>query len=135
MSLIKIYKSKLFVNSLSEEQQTVLTDAFRAYKSGSPVPMFGRDVKYNHPNTIQSIKDEEVAHVHLAEDQETLIRWTEIVDPFWKTSDSCLVYAQGLNSQNYVLIAIWSPNAHDNANNPAVMRDIAEIAKQFRNRF
>lgn len=132
------YLAPVFV-SFPELEKTLLTD-FLKYKSTGDLPhYFGRDTTYDRPADIQGSG---LWHIHLAlgsdgfklkgnaaspSDQKT-IQWN-------RTSDTALVYAKGLIDENsYSLIAVFTPSAHDKANNCDRMRVLAGYARDFSER-
>lgn len=129
------YLSPVFVQFPSLEK-TLLED-FKLYKATGKLPdYFGRDTAYDRPDDIQ---DSGLWHIHLtlendefkvnpkagiATDQKTM-QWN-------RTSDTALVYAKGLLDENsYSLIAVFTPPAHDKANNYDRMRILAGYARSF----
>ncbi len=67
-----------------------LKEDFKQYKESGIIPSnFGRDAAYNHPNTLPSVRQEEVYHVHL---EEAGYPWNVRAVQFYKTSDTHLVY-------------------------------------------
>lgn len=128
---MRIFKSKIIREQLSEDELTALIDDFRQYKLTGVIPdIFGRDELYNHPNSLPIIKAEEVQHIHLLDGEK---RWPSYTIQFYKTSDEHMVYCQGqTNSNCYLLIAILAPSAHKQARNNSVMYNIGKIAEKFR---
>lgn len=129
--MIRIFKSQIILQQLSAEQLEQLVADFRIYKETNQLPdTFGRDVKYDHPNTYPLIRAEEVAHIHLT-DREHL--WPLHLVQFKRTSDIHLVYCQGVTEPtHYLLIAILMPNAHEQARQNNVMANIGKMAERFR---
>lgn len=55
--MIRIFKSKLITKQLTEEKLEQLINDFRQYKETGLLPdTFGRDVRYDHPNTYPLVK-------------------------------------------------------------------------------
>jgi mRNA interferase YafO len=132
--MIRVFKSTVMIKSLTDEELTQLVDDFKQYKmTDIPPEYFGRDVPYDHPNSLPSVLAEELQHLHLGSEDEPLpLRNIQ----FHRTSDVHLVYCQGaMNSDCYLLMAILKPNAHDLANNREVMFKLATMAEKFRSRF
>lgn len=131
---MRVFKSKVIREQLSTEELSALIADFRQYKLTGVTPdTFGRDELYNHPNSLPIIKAEEVQHVHLLDGEKG---WSIHSIQFYKTSDEHLVYCQGeANSDCYLLVAILSPNAHEQARNNSVMYNIGKMAKKFRCRY
>ena len=93
---------------------------FSQYKdTGLPATNFGRDAEYNHPNGLPIVREEKVSHLHL-EDPDA--PWNAGIAQFNKTSDVHLVYCQGFYDENsYLLMALLSPDAHQQARNNNIM--------------
>ena len=59
--MIRIFKTELIRRQLDPEELKCLEDDFRHYKANGVLPdLFGRDVLYNHPHTLPSVKAEEL---------------------------------------------------------------------------
>lgn len=127
---IKVYKHKILSNSLTDNELQSLTKDFRAYKATGLKPdIFGRDEAYDHPNTSQLLRSEEVRHIHLASIDNPFGNPAQ----FYQTSDTHLVYCQGWNHPNhFLLIAILSPDAHEQSRNGTIMYNLGLIAEKFR---
>jgi len=128
---MRVFKSKIIREQLTEEELSDLIADFRQYKLTGVLPdNFGRDELYNHPNSLPIIKAEEIQHIHLLDSEKD---WSIHTIQFYKTSDEHLVYCQGMdNSDCYLLIAILAPKAHEQARNNSVMYNIGKIAEKFR---
>lgn len=131
--MIRIFKSVVIQKLLTPQDLDDLTKDFIDYKKSDLCPdYFGRDVAYDHPHTPSIILQEEVRHIHLAE-QAT---WPVQLIQFKRTSDRHLVYCQGaINSNCYLLITLLSPDAHSQAKISNVMRKIGEQAEIFRMKY
>lgn len=131
---IRIFKAKPFQDQLTSDEQDALIKDFKAYKSGLWVPSaFGRDARYDHINTNATLKQEEVSHLHLLD---VAIRWPAHYTQYDKTSDDHLVYCPAaLTPDCYLLIAVLTPDAHDQAKRFEVMSRIADIAERFREKY
>lgn len=132
--MIRVFKSSVMIKALTEQELTQLVDDFKQYKmTGIPPEYFGRDVPYDHPNTLPSVLAEEIQHLHLGSDDEPLpLRNIQ----FHRTSDVHLVYCQGaIHSDCFLLMAILRPNAHEQANNRDVMFKLAKMAENFRSHY
>lgn len=132
--MIRVFKSKPLREALTEQEQADLVSDFKRYKSGEVVPdAFGRDVPYDHLNTPDILKSEEVQHIHLLSKE---IDWPMHTIQFSKTSDTHLVYCQGFSCPDtYLLMAILSPDAHEQAWSTQVMLPLGEMARNFRNKY
>ena len=129
--MIRSFKSQIILRQLTSEQLEQLVTDFRTYKEAGLLPdTFGRDVKYDHPHTYPLVRAEDVAHIHLT-DREHL--WPIHYVQFKRTSDIHLVYCQGAsNPEHYLLIAILTPDAHEQARQNNVMANIGKMAERFR---
>lgn len=132
--MIRVFKSAVIRKLLTEAELDALVHDFKIYKSEGILPdLFGRDVPYDHPNTMPIVKHEEVQHIHLADADNP---WPLHAIQFSKTSDSHLIYCQGASDPNcYALITILSPNAHEQTKSNSIMYRLGEAAEQFRNRY
>ena len=111
-----------------------LKEDFRQYKeSGIPPGNFGRDAEYNHPNTLPSVRQEKLAHIHMEEPDRP---WNPDAVQFSKTSDTHLIYCRGfIEESSYLLMALLTPDAHAQALNRTIMYNLAVMASKFRDRF
>ena len=118
--MIRIFKSQIILRQLTSEQLEQLVTDFRTYKEAGLLPdTFGRDVKYDHPHTYPLVRAEHPWPVHYVQ--------------FKRTSDIHLVYCQGAsNPEHYLLIAILTPDAHEQARQNNVMANIGKMAERFR---
>lgn len=119
-----------------------LLDDFVIYKATGKLPhYFGRDTLYDRPDEV---KDAHMWHIHLElgmnkfeppitpkgkharkPDQAT-VQWH-------RTSDTCLVYVQNILDENqYSLLAVFHPWAHAEGQDYRQMRELAAVAKEFR---
>ncbi|MFO6421798.1 type II toxin-antitoxin system YafO family toxin [Motilimonas sp. KMU-193] len=130
---IRVFKHKILIDSLTENELQSLTKDFRHYKeTGQKPDFFGRDEAYDHPNTLPILKSEEVKHIHLAASDAPFLSSIQ----FYQTSDKHLVYCQGWNDVNcFLLIAILAPDAHEQARNRTIMHNLGLIAEKFRQQF
>lgn len=128
--MIRIFKSKLIRETIDESELTQLETDFRRYKQEGVLPdLFGRDVPYDHPNTLPILKQEEVKHLHLLEQP---IRKLQ----FYRTSDSHLVYCGGFNNPDiYLFMALLRPDAHQQARQNEAMYQLGVMAQNFRKRY
>ncbi|WP_036567239.1 type II toxin-antitoxin system YafO family toxin [Oceanospirillum beijerinckii] len=128
--MIRIFKSKLIRETIDESELTQLETDFRRYKQEGVLPdLFGRDVPYDHPNTLPVLKQEEVKHLHLLEQP---IRKLQ----FYRTSDSHLVYYGGFNNPDiYLFMALLRPDAHQQARQNEAMYQLGVMAQNFRKRY
>lgn len=129
--MIRVFKSRVIMSVLSDNELDLLVDDFTRYKTTGIAPdNFGRDVPYDHPNTLPIIKQEEVAHIHLG-NEEIPLPFHKM--QFYRTSDTHLVYCQGaLNEDAYLLMTVLKPNAHDLAKSRDIMFQLGRMAELFR---
>lgn len=131
--MIRVFRSSFIRELLPEHELNELVKDFRKYKESGRLPdYFGRDVPYDNPYTLNIVRQEEVRHLHLAEDGGWNIRMMQ----FKRTSDRHLVYCQGaIDDDHYLLITLLSPDAHEQANNNDVMFKLGEQAEVFRRKY
>jgi len=130
----RIFKSSVIRQILTDEELDALVDDFKSYKlTGNAPDHFGRDVPYDHPNTLPIILAEEVQHIHIgSEDKPLPIKKIQ----FHRTSDIHLVYCQGaLDESCYLLMTILSPDGHEQAKSRDIMYQLGIMAEKFRNKF
>ncbi len=130
--MIRIFKTDLIREQMSSEHLAQLASDFKRYKeTGVPAGHFGRDAPYNHVNSLPSVRLQELQHLHLLIQPQNQ---TQNSRQFNKTSDDHLVYCQEFYSNEvYLLIALLSPNAHEQARNNNVMLKMVQISEKFRN--
>jgi mRNA interferase YafO len=133
--VIRVFKTDLIRKQLEPEELKCLEDDFRHYKANGVVPdLFGRDVPYNHPNTLPLVKAEDLWHIHLVDTESGWPVTCRKQDD--KTSDDHLVYCPAYRTPNcFLLIAILSPHAHAQARKNQVMLNLATLAENFRMQF
>ena len=104
-----------------------LKQAFIDYKSGRCLPdIIGKDAPYHRP---QSAADALLEHIHLSH---SASGWTARHSQAKRTSDKHLVYCRHYFSQNnYLLIAVLDPNAHELADKVTFMCGLVEVAEKF----
>ena len=129
---IRIFRSALIRQQLSQQELDDLAADFLSYKSDGVLPdTFGRDAPYDDDRTYPLVKEEQVAHIHLA-DADT--PFPKFLRQFKRTSDQAhLVYCQGaMEPDAYLLIIILKPEAHKMARNNNHMHKIGLMAEAFR---
>lgn len=130
---MRVFKSQLIRDQLSEKELADLEADFRKYKSTRNIPCsFGKDAPYDHPNSPRILLIEHVWHLHLAPRG----AWPNNLAQSKCTSDKHLVYCHGaMNDDCYLLIGILSPNAHELAWDFSMASKLGGIAERFRNQF
>jgi mRNA interferase YafO len=105
-----------------------LISDFKQYvETGIPADYFGRDVPYVEPAAAYSAR---LMHIHLRMPPGKFPQNRPQMD---KTSDTALVYVQGEIEENqFCLLALFHPDAHDKARDARVMQWLARLAKEFR---
>lgn len=132
--MIRVFKSRLIRNLLSTDELNDLINDFVSYKSTGIVPdNFGRDVPYDHPNTLPIVKSEKVQHIHLGnEDNPLPLKKIQ----FHRTSDIHLIYCQGASSDDYyLLMTILAPDGHEQAKSRNLMYKLGQMAELFRDQY
>ncbi|VAW51425.1 hypothetical protein MNBD_GAMMA06-1195 [hydrothermal vent metagenome] len=129
--MIEIFKTELIRKQATPTELEQLEKDFARYKeTGIPADCFGRDVLYNHVNSLPSVLSAELKHIHLLPSAHKSVNTTR---QFNKTSDNHLVYCNGYYSNEaYLLIAILAPDAHAQSRKNNVMFKLAQIAENFR---
>ncbi len=132
--MIRVFKSDVIGQQLGKSELEQLAADFKCYKeTGIPATYFGRDVPYDHPHTLPSVRDERIMHLHLAEGEQ---HWTGRQTQYGRTSDHHLVYCQGFyKADHFLLMAILRPDAHAQACNNSIMSNLAIMAAKFRAQF
>ena len=65
MRVVRVFKSSIIRQILSEEELEALIDDFTHYKLTGIIPdNFGRDAPFNHPNSMPIVLAEEIQHIH-----------------------------------------------------------------------
>lgn len=96
---------------------------FYNYKVCGDLPdIFGRD---------ESLDISEMHHIHLASDQDTQARWAKARDQFYRTTrlndpdnDHWLIYAYDAYRDEYLLLTIIGPDAHNRAEWGSFLRNV-----------
>lgn len=108
---------------------------FLSYKKEGVLPdIFGRDAPYDDDRTYLLVKEEQVAHIHLANSNAP---FPKFLRQFKRTSDQAhLVYCQGvMDPSAFLLIIILRPEAHKLARNNNHMHKIGMMAEAFRMKY
>lgn len=99
------------------------------------VPLyFGRDAPYTQP---QAALDAHLSHIHIklppGTFRQNVAQYDRTCDRNRPNEDAALVYVQGeLEEDSYQILAFFCPDAHGSARNPAVMRYLSYLAKEWR---
>jgi Toxin YafO, type II toxin-antitoxin system len=104
---------------------------FVVYKeTGEEGETFGRDAKFRRPTGIEL---DDIRHVHLlyGYDKKAL-RVLALKDPYYRTSDSFLIYCVGYASKDCLVIDIIWDDAHQKTENIERMKRYMKIAENFR---
>lgn len=132
--MIRVFKSSIIRQILTNTELDALVNDFKRYKlTGNPPEFFGRDIPYDHPNNLPTVLAEEIKHIHLgSKDNPLPLQKIQ----FYQTSDTHFVYCQGaLNENCYLLMAILSPNGHEQAKSRDIMFKLGIMAEKFINQF
>ena len=126
---MRVFKGRQIRAHMAADDLDDLVSDFKRYKlENNDVPeTFGRDVRYHRPPLLVI---EEVSHLHLGDfDTDPHIRQYD------KTSDTHIVYCPaGVAVDTFALLAILTPNAHEQARDPVIMHNIGKSAERFRQR-
>ncbi|MGK0441985.1 MAG: mRNA interferase YafO [Pseudohongiellaceae bacterium] len=120
--------------SLEADELVQLKSDFEQYKTIGTLPdYFGRDVPFDHPHTLPLVLQENVQHLHITDDGQPFpIHKVQMK----RTSDTHLIYCQGVfNRDCYCLLAILSPDAHDQEHNNEIMYKLAKGAEKYRMKY
>lgn len=115
-------------------EASILQD-FKRYKGTGELPhYFGRDVAYTQPYGAFRAG---LMHIHLCLPPNSFPKNRPQPDRVCRKgdpeNDACLVYVQGeLYENNYSLIAIMHPDAHEKARQADIMSYLARVAQDFR---
>lgn len=131
---MRVLKGPVIREQLGQTELAALENDFRHYKSTGVLPdTFGRDVLYDHPHTLPIVRTEAIKHIHLASADKL---WERGTAQYRRTSDVHLVYCEGaLIEGGYLLIAILSPDAHEQARRNDIMYKLGVTAEKFRGQF
>lgn len=132
--MIRVFKTNLISQQFSDKELTQLVSDFKRYKeTGIPAHYFGRDVPYDHPHTLPSVRMEELRHLHILESStQKAPRRAQ----YYRTSDDHLVYCPGSNnSDHFLLISLLTPDAHEQSRDNNLMANMAVIAERFRQHY
>ncbi|MBZ9611329.1 type II toxin-antitoxin system YafO family toxin [Rheinheimera maricola] len=131
--MIRVFTSKVLDEALTADERAALIADFKQYKVGRLPALFGKDVQYDHPFNLDIIKQEQVRHIHLAENGSG---FAVLLTQIKRTSDTHLVYCRGFGNEScYLLMAILRPNAHDLAKSNQLMYQLGLMAQSFRQQF
>lgn len=127
--MIKVFATR---NLMQRSDEIVrLKSDFKDYKEGFRLPnYFGRDGDFTrHQNATSS----NLRHLHLAESKNF---WKPFLRQYDRTSNYWLIYCSGFwNVNNYLLIAILKPDAHQQARQNRLLDGLSAVAERFRNQY
>ena len=130
---IRVFKSVIIREQLTDIEINALVDEFKAYKQGILPDTFGRDVLYDHPHNLAIVKNEEVRHLHLSDDEQG---WKSDIIQYYRRSDNHLIYCPAAMTENcFLLIAILNPEAHQKAKDNDTMWKLGKMAENFRKKY
>jgi mRNA interferase YafO len=132
---VRIFKSTLLCQQLSQQELDDLVADFLSYKQDGVLPdTFGRDALYDDDRTYPLVRKEQVAHIHLADAHAP---FPKFLRQFKRTSDKAhLVYCQSVMDPDiYLLIIILKPEAHKMARNNNSMHKVGVMAEAFRMKY
>lgn len=104
---------------------------FITYKeTNNPGHYFGRDADFYKP---QKAIEEELFHIHLLDVSMKGYKRKQMLDQYYRTSDSFLIYCHGIASpDHYLLIDILWADGHKKINDDDLMNNYAAFAESFR---
>ena len=105
---MRLLKSKIICEQLTQAELTALEKDFKSYKSTGELPRtFGRDELYDHPNTLPIVKAEAVRHIHFEDSERP---WPVFLDQYHRTSDVHLAYCESdMTADCYLLRPLHEP--------------------------
>lgn len=132
--MVRIYLSR-FLQSMSEDESIKdICAGFKSYKTTqNPGTLFGRDASLDRPSCA---KLSGLQHVHILDEMESFssknIKVVRLEDQYDRTSDSFLIYCQGINDRrNYLLIDIIWFDAHETTRDYLRVIQYADEAERF----
>lgn len=135
---VRLFQSRLMVDTLGKDAANDLLGDFRAYKEKGVLPTtFGRDAPYNFTHNRQYVQ---LQHIHIKQDGKQFpLRLVQ----FHRKSDYVLVYCPGFFDHNaYLLITVikhWNYKKPDEVEgtdkDPNLMAKLEKIAEGFREKF
>jgi len=138
MAKVRLFLSKLIVESVGEKESKNLLDDFRLYKQDGILPStFGRDAPYDFTHNRQYL---ELKHIHIKrEGKEFSLKLLQ----FSRKSGYVLVYCPGFYDSNaYLLITVirhWNYkeplDIEDTDKDEKIMEKLEFIAEKFREKF
>jgi mRNA interferase YafO len=138
MTKVRLFQSRLIIDTLGKDAADDLLDDFRVYKEQGILPAtFGRDAPYDFTHNRQYVQ---LQHIHIKRDgKEFPLRLVQ----FNRKSDSVLVYCPGFfDSNTYLLITVikhWNhqkPNEVKGTDKDSYLMDkLEKIAEGFREKF
>ncbi|WP_339057536.1 type II toxin-antitoxin system YafO family toxin [Candidatus Regiella endosymbiont of Tuberolachnus salignus] len=138
MRKVRLFQSKLIVDTISKATADDLLSDFRLYKEKGILPVtFGRDVPYNFTHNRASL---ELQHIHLKQNGKS---FPPRLSQFSRTASHVLVYCPGFFDRNtYLLITVikhWDhkkPNEISGTDRDSdLMSKLEKIAERFREKF
>ena len=115
--------------AIAEAELQLIVSKFKMYKeSGEAKDYFGRDVSFNRPEPLKSAG---LMHVHVNDRRHWGVRLLQ----FDRTSDTHIVYCQGYFKKDCFLLITLLKGAHAKYRDTMFMLGLADIAKDFRDRF
>lgn len=128
---VKVFVSSGFKNSLEKAKLDTLVSQFKIYKTAGSHEVFGRDTTYDFP---EPVKRAEMYHVHIKDSSSRF--WYLKTLSYHKTSNTVLIYCEGLLKKNNFLLLGFSENAHQLYSlKPFYLMELADLAERFREKF
>ncbi|WP_062266574.1 type II toxin-antitoxin system YafO family toxin [Endozoicomonas arenosclerae] len=138
MAKVRLFLSKLIINTIGKSAADDLLDDFRLYKEKGILPStFGRDAPYDRTHNRSYL---ELQHIHIKRNGESFpVRLVQ----FSRKSGHVLVYCPGFYDRNtYLLITVikhWNqrePNDIEGTDHDSsLMAKLEKIAEGFREKF
>lgn len=138
MKKVRLFQSRLIIDTLGKAAADDLLGDFRLYKEKCILPAtFGRDAPYDFTHNRQYVQ---LQHIHIKQDGKQFpLRLVQ----FHRKSDYVLVYCPGFfDSNTYLLITVikhWNYKKPEEVEgtdkDPNLMAKLEKIAEGFREKF
>ncbi len=126
---VRVFTSTMIREGVAESELQLLVSKFKNYKeTGDAKDYFGRDVSFNRPS---GVKSSGLMHAHINEGRPWGVRLLQ----FDRTSDTHIVYCQGYFQKDCYLLITLLKGAHAKYRDNLFLLGLADIAKDFRDKF
>lgn len=127
--------SSRHIRELADGQKII--DGFKDRIAGNTPSFLGRDVAYDHINTPSVVRDY-LRHIHICNPlKDHPQSWFSITESYRRVNaryrpekDFSLVYWHDQNNDDYYLLMVIGPDAHNNEKWMSVLIELAEWARK-----